>query len=145
MKRHMAQACALGALALVGLLATSCSPYGRTYYGFAVDISSAPPPRFAFDREPEVVLIPGTDVYEVDTDPGYDVFRYGSNWYVNDDGYWYVSADYRGPFRIVSARAVPRRLISLPPERWHHRPRGDDRRYRRDDDRDDRHRGDDQR
>lgn len=64
-----------GAIAFAALLVTACAPYGRSYYGFSLDISSAPPPRFAFEREPDVVLIPGTDVYEVDADPGYDVFR----------------------------------------------------------------------
>jgi hypothetical protein len=122
MNRHLTCAGALGAIALLGMLVTSCATYGRTYYGFAVDISNAPPPRFAFDREPDLVLVPGTDVYEVDADLGYDVFRCDSNWYVNDDGYWYVSGDYRGPYHIVSARRVPRRLITLPPERWRHYP-----------------------
>lgn len=133
MKDHRSHAGALGALALVGLLLASCAPYGRTYYGFSVDISNAPPPRFAFDREPNLVLVPGTDVYEVDGDPGYDVFRCDSNWYVNDNGYWYVAADYRGPYHVVSARAVPRRVLTLPDERWRHRPRGEG----RDEDRDD--------
>jgi hypothetical protein len=137
MHRHWSRAGALGAVALVGLLAASCSTYGRTYYGFSLDISSAPPPRFAFDREPDVVLVPGTDVYEVDADLGYDVFRCDNRWYVNDNGYWYVSADYRGPFQIVTARSVPRKVLMLPDQRWRHRPhggppgesrRGDDRR-----------------
>jgi|SRR5882672_5925710 len=147
MKRHLAHTGAFGALAVVlavavaGFLVSSCAPYGSTYYGFAVDISNAPPPRFAFDREPYVVLVPGTDVYEVDADLGYDVFRCDSNWYVNDNGYWYVSADYRGPFRIVSARAVPRRLIALPADRWRHRPRGDERADRRGDGRGEDHGG----
>ena len=33
-----------------------------------LDSSNAPPLRFAFEREPDVVLIPGTGVYE-EADP----------------------------------------------------------------------------
>lgn len=43
---------------------------------------------------------------------------------MNDNGYWYVSADYHGPFTIVSARVVPRKVLTLPDNRWRHRPHG---------------------
>jgi hypothetical protein len=112
------------AIALAGLLVMSCAPYGSNYYGFSLDISNAPPPRFAFERQPDLFLIAGTDIYEVDADLGYDGFRCDNRWYVNDNGYWYVAADYRGPFTIVSARAVPRRVLTLPDNRWRHHPHG---------------------
>ena len=137
---------------LVALAASGCaSGYGRSYYGFAVDISNAPPPpSIALDTEPTTVLVPGTDVYEVDNDLGYDMFRYGPTWYVSYDSYWYSAPSYRGPFTLIRARSVPRRIYDVPVSRWHHHPedrqahreRGARDRDRGDRDRDDRDRDD---
>jgi len=132
---------------LVALACAGCaSGYGRSYYGFEADIAGAPaPPSIALDAEPSMVVVPGTDVYEVDSDPGYDMFRYGPTWYVSYQGYWYSAPSYRGPFTLIRARSVPRRIYDVPVERWHHHP-ADHRRDRsdRDHDRDhhDDHRGD---
>lgn len=134
----------LFALLLV-LVCTGCATgFGRSYFGFEADISTAPPPpAIVLDREPDMVLVPGTGVYEADADLGYDMFRYGSAWYVSYQGYWYAAPSYRGPFRIVRADRVPRRIYDVPVERWRHHPgdRGEHRGHDHGDhDRDDGHR-----
>src|SRR5262245_25140071 len=78
---------------LLALLAVSCAPYdtvgSNTYFGFRLDISSAPPPpRVVVVGEPAYVEVPGTTVYIVQNS-SYDVFRYGSFFYVSSGGYWY--------------------------------------------------------
>jgi len=76
-----------------------------------------PAPVVVFDQEPDVVLVPGTRVYYVDGQP-YDLYRYGSYWYICDGGYWYRARNYRGPFATIDVGFVPRSLVSVPP-RFH--------------------------
>jgi hypothetical protein len=91
---------------------------GRTYYGFQVNVLSAPPPpRVYFYDEPEVDYVPESRVYVV-RDFDYDMFRYGDSWYVCRDGYWYRSGSYRGPFQVVDARRVPAPIYRVPTQRW---------------------------
>jgi hypothetical protein len=66
---------------------------------------------------------------------------------VSYQGYWYSAPSYRGPFTLIRARSVPRRIYDVPAERWHHHPadhrRGDrDSGYRDRDDRTGDHRDD---
>jgi len=113
-------------LLILAPLLASCAAPGTTYYGFQLDISSAPPPpRVVFVQEPEIVVVPGTRVYVV-SDPavGYDMFRYGSYWYVSYEGYWYRSSSYGGRYTVISVRSVPQAIVTLPPERWKHHPHG---------------------
>jgi hypothetical protein len=50
----------------------------------------------------------------------YDLYRYGDYWYYVDDGYWYRSSSWRGPFVEIRVSAVPRTLISVPVRYRHH-------------------------
>jgi hypothetical protein len=107
-------------------LFAGCAATGTTYYGFEIGISNAPPPpRVVFVDEPEVVVVPGTRVYVV-SEPsfGYDMFRYGSYWYVFSGGFWYRSSRYGGRYVVIDVRTVPRAIVTLPPERWKHHPHG---------------------
>ena len=110
-----------GLVTLLVALAPTVSQ-ASTYFGFQIGISNAPPPpRVVFYDEPEVVLVPNSRVYVVESyDPGYDVFRYGSFWYVCNDGYWYRARSYRGPFVTVDVRSVPRPIFYVPREHWRH-------------------------
>ena len=95
----------LGALALAG----SASARTNTYFGFQIGVGNAPPPpRVVYYSEPDVMMVPGTQVYYVDNSAGYDEFRYGPYYYICNDGYWYRGRSYRGPFRVVDVRSVPR-------------------------------------
>ena len=118
MKRH--------ALLMVAaaVLCVSCAASGPTYWGFQVGVRSAPPPpRVVIYDDPRFVVVQG--VYVVtNADPNYDMFRYGSYWYVCYDGYWYRARSYSGPFAVIDVRSVPRAVVSVPPRHWKHHPHG---------------------
>jgi len=102
-------------------------PFGRAeaHVDVHIGVGVPAPPTVIFDREPEVVLVPQTNVYYVPGQPDYDVYRYGGYWYVNRDGYWYRSQSYQGPFTYIVYDRVPRPIVVLPGEYHHHpfRPR----------------------
>jgi hypothetical protein len=108
------------------LVIVSCAAPGETYYGFRIDIRSAPPPpRVVFYEQPAVVVVPGTSVYQVADDTfAYDMYRYESGWYLVYDGYWYQSSSYRGPFTVINVQSVPREVVQLPASRWKNHPHG---------------------
>jgi hypothetical protein len=97
-----------------------------TNLGISVNIGNAPPPPVVVVREePHVVLVPGSTVYVVDDRRfDYDYFRYGVYWYIYDDGWWYRARSYRGPYRAVEVRYVPRAIINVPARHWKHHPHG---------------------
>ena len=140
----------LATLLFIALPFAASAAHG-TYLGFQITIGNAPPPpRVVYETEPRMAHVRDSRVWALDEDPGYDMFSYGSYYYINDSGYWYRSRDYRGPYIVIDARMVPRALHDVPPEHWHHRPyyaaperrqQGRDYRNHRDWDRDGNHRG----
>jgi len=66
-----------------------------------------------FTREPEVVLVPATKVYYV-RDRDCDLYRYGRYWYFVEDGFWYRSTTWRGPFVHIRSASVPRSVWGVP-------------------------------
>ncbi len=119
----------LGAiLALSSCAATEYSSGGtRTYLGFSLDIQSAPPPpRIVFQSEPRYEVVEYSDVQVVEApDPNCDMFRYGDTFYLFYGGYWYRGDSYRGPYRLVEVRHVPRPVLMVPEGHWRHRPHWD--------------------
>ncbi len=116
---------------LAGLLAAavvcvSCAASGPSYLGFQIDWRSAPPPpRVVFEDDPQFELVPDTDVYVVvNAGSDYDMFRYGSSWYVCYQGYWYRAGSYDGPYVVVDVRSVPGEVVSVPERHWKHHPHG---------------------
>ncbi len=115
--------------ALLSVLATSAGHAAvRTYLGFTVGVTSAPPaPVVVFREQPHLYLVPNTGVWVVE-DPvyrlDYDMFRYGNAWYVYDDGFWYRARSYAGPYRVVDVRYVPRRVLVVPASHWRSHPHG---------------------
>jgi hypothetical protein len=67
----------------------------------------------AFRNEPQVVLVPDTKVYYVRNEDC-DLYRYGRYWYFVEDGFWYRSASWRGPFLHVRYESVPRSVVYVP-------------------------------
>lgn len=108
------------------LMCAACVGPGTTYLGFTTGVATAPPPPVVVVEQPAVVPAPGTSVYVV-TDPAvrYDMFRYGTTWYLYSGRYWYRSASHRGPFSVVDVRRVPREVVTLPPGHWKHHPRAE--------------------
>ena len=111
----------LCAAMLAVALATPAMARTQTYFGFQIGISNAPPPpRTVFYDEPSEIYRPSEHVYVV-ADDDYDVFRCDGSYYVCQDGYWYRSPRYRGPWATVDVRYVPRPIFSVPVHYWRHR------------------------
>ena len=105
----------IAVVGLIGLVSAMPNP-AQSAVGFSIFISNAPPPpRVVFYHQPRFVLIPEEDVYACEDSyySDYDVFRYGDYFYLYDDGYWYRSPSYRGPFLAIRVDYVPRRIFSV--------------------------------
>ncbi len=107
------------------LLGTLCAvpAFARTNVGVSILIGNAPPPpRVVYMEEPRWTYIPEERVYVVDDDDlGYDYFRYGAFVYIYNDGYWYRSRSYRGPFVAIRREYVPRPIFFVGDNRYHWR------------------------
>lgn len=102
----------------------------RTYYGYSIDVDNAPAaPRIYFRGQPDILYVPETGSYVVESDFDFDMFRYGDYWYVSENGYWYRSVNPRGPFVAIDPRSVPEAIYDTPDRHWKHRPMRDDRRW----------------
>lgn len=77
-----------------------------------VNVNIGPPP-IAVAAPPEVVLVPGSDVYFV---PGvdYDVFFYNGFWWSPRGDRWYRARGYNGPWRVAPRRIVPPPVYRVP-------------------------------
>lgn len=100
--------------------------WGGTSVGLSVSIGNAPPPPIVVVREqPRVVLVPNSTVYVCEDDRiDYDTFRYGVFWYAYNDGFWYRARTWRGPYRTIEVRYVPRAIMTVPARHWRHHPHG---------------------
>ena len=113
------------ALVAVSAIAAGTASAARVYYGFNVGVANAPPPpHFGFQDEPTVVIVPRSRVYVVEQSDDCDLFRMGTRWYANCDGYWYRASSFRGPFVAVDVRRVPKAVLTVPAKHWKHHPHG---------------------
>ena len=71
-----------------------------------------------FRTQPRMGVIPRTRVYYVRGDFDNDLYRYGSRWYYVENGVWYASESWRGPFTSVRWREVPLAVRRVP-ARYH--------------------------
>lgn len=121
--------------AIIGLIGmTSAMPkFAHSEVAFSIFISNAPPPpRVAFVHQPRFVLVPAEQVYYCDEGySDYDMFRYGSYYYMYDDGYWYRANSYQGPFVAIRIEYVPRQIfyVSDYGYSWRQSPRWGSRSY----------------
>jgi hypothetical protein len=86
-------------------------------------VSSAPPPRVVIYEEPVLVVVPGTPVYVVENS-SYDMFRYGSFWYLSSGTTWYRASAPSGPYVAVEVRRVPKPVLTVPARHWKKHPHG---------------------
>ena len=92
----------------------------------SINIGLAPPPPvIVYHRPPPMVYVPEGRVYVADyPDAGYDCFRFGANFYIYNDGWWYRAPRYRGPYRAIEPRYVPAGIWRVPEARWKQHPHG---------------------
>lgn len=74
-----------------------------------------PAPNIVIASPPSVFLIPGSYAYFA-PGVGVQLFFYSGYWYLLNDGYWYRSSYYRGPWRYLSPSRVPVVFLHLPPD-----------------------------
>ena len=109
------------AVAFTGILFATATPArAEVSADINIRLGNRPAPVVVFQDEPEVVLVPRSRVYYVEH-RGYDLYRYGRYWYINDDGYWFRASGYRGPFVGIELRHVPR-SITVVPDRYRRHP-----------------------
>ncbi|NTU53520.1 MAG: hypothetical protein HGA97_07450 [Chlorobiaceae bacterium] len=75
----------------------------------SVRIGAASRPAFVIDRPPTFVRL-ATPGFSVSVGAPYDIVRSGNFYYLHDQGQWYRSARYNGPWRNVSGRQLPRQI-----------------------------------
>ena len=106
----------LYAFAAAALLAATVTATANAATSVDVRVSVGDPYNGAtlrFSNEPQVVLVPETKVYYV-RNRDCDLYRYGRYWYFVEDGFWYRSATWRGPFRHVRTGSIPRSVVMVP-------------------------------
>ena len=83
-------------------------------------------PRVNFVSTPVWETIPGTSVFSVRDQerPSYDMFRYGSMYYIYNDGYWYRSSGLNRKFAFIDERHVPMAFAGIPNDHWRTYPVG---------------------
>ena len=77
-----------------------------------VNINIGPPP-IVVAEPPEVVFIPGSQVYFV-PQPEIDVFFYNGYWWSPRGNRWYRARAYNGPWGVVNKRNVPAPVYRVP-------------------------------
>ena len=114
MKRNLKKSFLLGIGTLLLVLAGSAiQSEARVSVNIGVNL-----PAYRFAAPPEVVVIPGTYVYMV-PDIDVDVLFFQGYWWRPYEGQWYRSRDYRGSWRHVEPRSIPRGLRELPHDYRH--------------------------
>jgi hypothetical protein len=78
------------------------------------------------DVQPDMRIIPSTNVYYVRDASGYEMYRYANTWYLMDNGQWYSANTWRGPFAVITVNGVPREITTIPYAYRHYWTRTED-------------------
>ncbi len=92
------------------------------------------PPSFVLDTRPNFVALPGFG-FSVSVGSPYDIVYYGNRYYLFQDGMWYRSSQYRGPWVVVRDGNLP---YNIRRHRWEDIRSRRDIEYRRHDNRNNR-------
>ena len=70
--------------------------------------------------------VPGTKVYWVRADerPAFDLFRFGTRFYLFDQGQWYRSNRHDRDYVVIQERYVPLTISRVPSQHWRSYPKG---------------------
>lgn len=77
---------------------------------FRIDLRHRP--RFVPVRGSSVMVIASQDRSD------YDMFKYRGNYYVYEDGRWYMSTHWRGPYNYIRPSEVPASFTRVPRNLW---------------------------
>ena len=118
----------LGAIVTLGV-----SQEATAGVGVGISINLGPPPIVA-PAPPDLVLVPGSNVYFV---PGgqFDVFFFNGYWWCPRGDRWFRARAYNGPWRFIDRRFVPGPVFHVPHDYRHiyarerHIPYGEWRRH----------------
>jgi hypothetical protein len=69
-----------------------------------------------FDSQPSMGTIPDSRVTYVRDDTNLDLYRFNNNWYYIENGTWYRSPNWQGPFVSMRTSNVPRQVLTVPEE-----------------------------
>jgi hypothetical protein len=108
-------------LSVALVLAASAQAMGRQEQGSGNPTVSL---QVNFGTTPHWVGVEGTSVQVIREGerPGYDMFRYGSYYYVYNNNRWYRSTQWRGRFILVDDRSIPSEFRRVPRNHWHSYP-----------------------
>jgi hypothetical protein len=81
-----------------------------------------PPPNIIIASPPSVFLIPDSYIYFA-PGVGAQLFFYSGYWYLLQDGYWFRSSYYRGPWNYLYPSRLPVVFLHLPPDYYRIPPR----------------------
>ncbi len=102
-----------GVTLIMGALLT-CGAANEAAAGvnLGINVNLGPPPIVA-PAPPEVVMVPGSQVYFV---PGlqFDVFFYNGYWWSPRGDRWYRATAYNGPWNVIGRRYVPGPVFGVP-------------------------------
>jgi hypothetical protein len=101
-------------LVIIGLFYTSEALSGNVDVNIGIGIG-VPPPNIVIASPPSVFLIPDSYVYFA-PEVGAQLFFYSGYWYILQDGYWFRSSHYRGPWNYLSPSRLPVVFLHLPPD-----------------------------
>jgi hypothetical protein len=74
-----------------------------------VRIGSAPRHAIVIDRPPSFIQL-GTPGFSVSYGSPYDIVLYGNSYYLYNDGLWYRSSRYNGPWGVIHENSLPPRI-----------------------------------
>ena len=96
-------------------LAVMPAPVQADSVSIGVNIGSPPPPPppMVIAAPPQLVVVPGTPVYYA---PSLSVnfFAYGGRYYTHNNGAWFMSPAYGGPWTFVAVDRVPQPVLAVP-------------------------------
>ncbi|MEI7933939.1 MAG: hypothetical protein WCH30_02640 [Chlorobiaceae bacterium] len=102
----------------------------------SIHIGGREKPSFFLSTRPDFISLSDFG-FSISVGSPYDIILYRDLYYINQNGIWYCSSNYRGPWAIVRENRLPTRIKS---RRWEDIRRTRDIEYRRHNDRFDRNR-----
>ena len=115
------------------------SPFAAVHAKNDVHFSTGSRPSFVIDSPPRLIYLKNQG-FSVSVGSRYDMIFYGKRYYIFDDGRWYSSLRYRGPWILTKNNRLPLKLRRYS---WDEISRYRDIEYRRADSRDNNYQRDD--